>query len=94
MLAPDSENLLTYSLMSLKDKKCIACWSSPIFMRRFHYFMTVMFAVLIPVSLVTGLKESISFLVFLSLWALVASHWSAAEATKAEQAARSDVPDP
>jgi hypothetical protein len=36
------------------------------------------FAAMIPVSLITGLKESVPFLVFLSLWALVAAHWSAA----------------
>ena len=38
----------------------------------------VVFLALIPVALVTGLKRSVPFLVFLSLWALVAAHWSGA----------------
>jgi hypothetical protein len=36
------------------------------------------FLVMIPVSLYSGLKSSVPFLVFLSLWALVASHWAGA----------------
>jgi hypothetical protein len=38
----------------------------------------VAFLLLIPVALLTGLKQSVPFLVFLSLWALVAAHWSGA----------------
>jgi hypothetical protein len=48
------------------------------------------FLVMIPVSLITGLKRSVPWLVFLSLWALVAAHWSGAlaawAAERAEQA--------
>lgn len=53
----------------------------------------VAFLVMIPVSLATGLKSSVPFLVGISLWALVAAHWSGAlaasasiEAVKAAQA--------
>lgn len=46
------------------------------------------FLAMIPVALVTGLKKSVPFLVFLSLWALVAAHWSGALAAWA--AKRSD----
>jgi hypothetical protein len=45
------------------------------------------FFILIPVALITGLKKSVPFLVFLSLWALVAAHWSGAIAAKAAQQA-------
>lgn len=45
----------------------------------------LVFAVMIPVSLITGLKQSVPFLVFLSLWALVAAHWSGALAAWAAQ---------
>lgn len=43
----------------------------------------VVFLALIPVALMTNLKQSVPFLVFLSLWALVAAHWSAALAALA-----------
>jgi hypothetical protein len=45
------------------------------------------FLIMIPVSLVTGLKQSVPWLVFLSLWALVAAHWSGALAAWAAQRA-------
>lgn len=48
------------------------------------------FLVLIPIALVTGLKSSVPFLVFLSLWALVAAHWSGALAA---WAAKRHAPD-
>lgn len=43
----------------------------------------VLFLALIPVALVTGLKRSVPFLVAISLWALVAAHWSASLAAAA-----------
>jgi hypothetical protein len=48
--------------------------------RRFHMVAAAFFAVQIPVALLTQLKSSVPYLVTLSLWALVASHWAAAEA--------------
>lgn len=49
-----------------------------------------LFLIMIPVALITGLKKSVPFLVGISLWALVAAHWSAAlaayAAEKAEEA--------
>ena len=45
----------------------------------------LIFLALIPVALITGLKKSVPFLVFLSLWALVAAHWSGALAAWAAQ---------
>ena len=45
----------------------------------------MLFLALIPVALITGLKKSVPFLVFLSLWALVAAHWSGALAAWAAQ---------
>jgi hypothetical protein len=49
----------------------------------------LVFAIMIPVSLITGLKQSVPFLVFLSLWALVAAHWSGALAAWAAQQSNS-----
>lgn len=45
--------------------------------------LMILFLVQIPWALLTGIKKSIPYLVFLSLWALVASHLSAALAAKA-----------
>lgn len=56
-----------------------------------HYGFTAFFFVQIPVALLTGLKSSLPYLVFLSLWALVASHLSAAEAAKADYHAKTDL---
>jgi hypothetical protein len=56
----------------------------------FHLVMMIFFAIQIPVALCTELKNSVPYLVSLSLWALVSSHWSAWQATKAEKANNSD----
>lgn len=56
---------------------------------RFHAAVTILWLVMIPVSVFTGLKQSVPFLVFLSLWALVAGHWSAWQAARAESSANS-----
>jgi hypothetical protein len=50
----------------------------------FHAGATIFFLVQLPVALLTALKDSVPYLVFLSLWALVAAHWSAWQATQAE----------
>ncbi len=54
-----------------------------------NFVAGLIFMALIPVSLISGLKQSVPFLVFLSLWALVAVNWSgglaALAADKAEQ---------
>lgn len=49
--------------------------------RIMHAVFAVLFAIQIPIALITGLKQSVPYLVFLSLWALVASHWAAYEAS-------------
>lgn len=42
-------------------------------------FFVVFFVVLIPVSFITGLINSVAFVSLLSLWALIAAHGSWAE---------------
>lgn len=56
-------------------------------LRRFHAVMTLLWLAMIPVSVFTGLKDSVPFLVFISLWALVGAHWAAWQATRAEESA-------
>lgn len=53
---------------------------------RFHLTRTAVWTIQIPVALGTGLKESVPYLVFLSLAALVEGAFSAAMATRAEMA--------
>lgn len=45
--------------------------------KKTHFWLTVFFLAQIPVALATGIKESLPYVVFLSQWALVASHWTA-----------------
>lgn len=63
---------------------------NPRFLRHFHAVMVFVFAVQIPIALFTALKDSVPYLVFLSLWALVAAHWGAWQSTRAEQEAQND----
>jgi len=49
-----------------------------------HGVATVVFVILIPISLMTGLKDSVPYLVFLSLWALVAGHAAGYQGVRAE----------
>lgn len=53
-------------------------------MKWLHLGAMIFFTVQIPVALLTGLKDSVPYLVFLSLWALVASHWSSYQAVRSE----------
>lgn len=54
-------------------------------LRHFHAAMTLVWLAMIPVSVFTGLKDSVPFLVFISLWALVGAHWSAWQGVRAEE---------
>lgn len=55
-------------------------------MKWFHLGAMMFFGVQIPIAMLTDLKDSIAYLVFLSLWALVAAHWSSYQAVRAEKA--------
>jgi hypothetical protein len=53
--------------------------------RHFHGALTVVWMVLVPVSLVF-LRESLPWIVFMSVWANVVGHFSAWQAARSEQA--------
>lgn len=53
--------------------------------RHFHAAAMIVWIVMIPIAIFTGLKDSVPFLVFLSLWALVGAHWGAWQAARAEE---------
>jgi hypothetical protein len=63
-------------------------WASiqgdPVFMRRINGWLTVLWIVMIPVSMVTGWISSVTYVAALSLWALVSGHWSAWQAARVE----------
>lgn len=58
-------------------------------MRRLHAVLTVAwFLFAVPVLLVPGWKESVALLVFISIYANVAGHWSSWQASRAEEASK------
>src|ERR1700716_2721077 len=63
-------------------------WASvqgdPVFMRRVNGWLTIFWIAMIPVSLATGWVSSVVYVSALSLWALVAGHWSAWQAARVE----------
>lgn len=65
---------------------------TPKFWASFHLVNVVAWTVMVPVTLVTGLKHSVPFLVFISLLALVYSELASWQAARAER--RIDPNDP
>jgi hypothetical protein len=65
-------------------------WASiqgdPVFMRRVNGWLTVFWIVMIPVSYEFGWLNSVVYVSALSLWALVAGHWSSWQAARVEVA--------
>jgi hypothetical protein len=63
-------------------------WASvqgdPVFMRKVNGWLTILWIAMIPVSLVTGWINSVTFIAALSIWALVAGHWSTWQAARVE----------
>lgn len=53
-------------------------------MRSVNGWLTILWAVLIPVSFATGWVDSVRYVSALSLWALVSGHWSAWQAARVE----------
>jgi hypothetical protein len=65
----------------------------PVLMRKAQGWITILWVVLIPISLALGWVKSVTFVSALSLWALVASHgaWWAAASVECRQA-EEDIP--
>ena len=55
-------------------------------MRRVNGWLTILWVVMIPISLATGWVKSVVYVSALSLWALVSGHWSAWQAARVEVA--------
>lgn len=56
-------------------------------LRRFHLFRIVVWSIQMPVALLTGLKDSTPYVVFLSLAALIEGAFAAYMASRAEASA-------
>jgi hypothetical protein len=65
-------------------------WASiqgdPVFMRRVNGWLTLFWVAMIPISYELGWLKSVAFVSALSLWALVAGHWSSWQAARVEVA--------
>jgi len=58
--------------------------SSAVLMRRVNGWFTIFWIAMIPVSVLTGWINSVTYVAILSLWALVSGHWSAWQAARTE----------
>jgi hypothetical protein len=62
-------------------------WASvqgPTSMRRLNGWATILWIVMIPVSIATGWINSVTYVAVLSLWALVSGHWAAWASARVE----------
>lgn len=56
----------------------------PLFLRAFHGWLTIVWAILIPVSVATDLKNSVPWIVAMSVWANFAGHFASWQAARIE----------
>jgi len=72
-----------------------ALWSAvqgdPVFMRRVNGWLTIFWVAMIPVSYELGWLKSVVYVSALSLWALVAGHWSSWQAARVEVAQQREI---
>ena len=61
-----------------------AVQGDPVFMRRVNGWLTIFWIVMIPISYEMGWLDSVTYVSALSLWALVAGHWSTWQAARVE----------
>lgn len=61
-----------------------ALFGRPKFLRAFHGWATLVWAILIPISVFTDLKTSIMWVVLMSVWANFVGHFSSWQATRVE----------
>ena len=58
----------------------------PAFLKGFHGWMTLMWGLLIPVTVLTDLKTSIFWIALMSVWANFVGHFSSWQAVRVEVA--------
>ncbi len=72
--------------MSIAKSLWASVQGDPVFMRRVNGWLTIFWLGMIPVSFVTHWLSSVVYVSALSLWALVAGHWSSWQAARVEVA--------
>jgi len=70
--------------MSLLKNLWTSVQGDPVFMRRLNGWLGLFWVVMIPVSYELGWLKSVVYVSALSLWALVAGHWSTWQAARVE----------
>ena len=55
-----------------------------VLLRRFHGYMTVLWGLLVPITVFTGLKGSIVWIALMSVWANFVGHFSSWQAARVE----------
>ena len=70
--------------MSVIDGLWASVQGDPVFMRRLNGWLTLFWVSMIPVSYELGWLKSVVYVSALSLWALVAGHWSTWQAARVE----------
>jgi hypothetical protein len=79
--------------MGMFQKLWVHVQRDPVFMRRVNGWLTIIWIAMIPISIATGWVKSVTYVSALSLWALVAGHWSAWQAARIEEYEEaSDIP--
>lgn len=63
---------------------------SPVFMRKFNFWAMMLFIALIPPSIIWW-SASVPYIVFLSVWANIAGHLSAWQASRVEERQEDEV---
>lgn len=61
-----------------------ALFGRPEVLRAVHAWATVFWLVMAPVSMLTGLRNSVAYLVGLSVYAIVTGHWSSWQSARVE----------
>ncbi len=72
--------------MSVVNSLWASVQGDPVFMRRVNGWLAIFWLLMIPLSIVTGWINSVTYVAALSLWALVSGHWSAWQAARVEVA--------
>jgi hypothetical protein len=70
--------------MTLAKSLWASVQGDPVFMRRVNGWLTVFWLVMIPISYTMHWLSSVVYVSALSLWALVAGHWSSWQAARVE----------
>jgi hypothetical protein len=71
--------------------RVFALFGRPTVLMRFHGWATVAWLIMAPVSVLTGLRSSVPYLVGLSVYAAVTGHWSSWQAARTEVAQESMI---